>query len=96
MTKLDATFETLPTDLYIDGGWRTCGLAGEVIAGAAERLDPAVWRSRPVRIALPDAPAPTSRPLEATYYPTAEHVTSAVLAMVEETPAAGARTARAG
>jgi len=23
MTKLDATFETLPTDLYIDGGWRT-------------------------------------------------------------------------
>ena len=22
MTKLDATFETLPTDLYIDGGWR--------------------------------------------------------------------------
>ena len=53
----------------IDGGWRTCGLAGEVIARAAESLSPRIWRAPPLRITLPDAPAPTSAPLEALYYP---------------------------
>lgn len=53
----------------IDGGWRTCGLAGEVIARATESLSPAKWRASPLRITLPDAPAPTSRVLERLYYP---------------------------
>jgi pyruvate dehydrogenase E1 component beta subunit len=53
----------------IDGGWRTCGLAGEVIARAAEALSPGKWRASPLRITLPDAPAPTSRVLERLYYP---------------------------
>lgn len=55
--------------LAIDGGWRTCGLAGEVIACASEQLPPSAWRASPARLTLPDAPAPTSRVLERAYYP---------------------------
>jgi len=52
----------------VDGGWRTCGLAGEVIAGVIERVEPAALKASPIRITLPDAPAPTSRALEEIYY----------------------------
>lgn len=69
--------------LAVDGGWRSCGLAGEVIAATVEQLEPAGFRSRPRRITLPDAPAPTSGPLEKLYYPTAESVRDAALALVE-------------
>jgi pyruvate dehydrogenase E1 component beta subunit len=60
--------------LAVDGGWRTCGVAGEVIASAVELLPPGALRAAPVRITLPDAPAPTSRVLEAAYYPSADLV----------------------
>lgn len=58
----------------IDGGWRSCGLAGEVCARAAESLPPSAWRAPPLRITLPDAPAPTSAALEARYYPDVESI----------------------
>lgn len=63
--------------VVVDGGWRTAGFAGEVIAVAAESLAPGTWKAPPKRITLPDAPAPTSRPLEAAYYPTVENVVQA-------------------
>jgi pyruvate dehydrogenase E1 component beta subunit len=69
----------------VDDGWRNCGMAGEVIAAALERVEPSALKARPARIALPDAPAPTSRPLEAAYYPTAEDVASAVRAQLGRT-----------
>lgn len=53
----------------IDGGWETCGLAGEIIAGVSERTPPAQWKAMPARITLPAAPAPTSHALEKIYYP---------------------------
>ena len=62
----------------VDGSWRLCGLAGEIIAGVAEQLDVGAWRGRPQRVTLPDAPAPTSRALEDIYYPTAATVVAAV------------------
>ncbi|MCB1737076.1 MAG: alpha-ketoacid dehydrogenase subunit beta [Gammaproteobacteria bacterium] len=65
----------------VDGGWQTCGLAGEVVARVAESLEPKVWRASPARITLPDAPAPTSKPLEALYYPGVDDIRNAVLAM---------------
>lgn len=68
--------------LAIDGGWRTCGFAGELVATACEALLPQDWRAAPQRITLPDAPAPTSRPLEAAYYPTAVTIADRVRAMV--------------
>ena len=62
----------------VDGSWTTCGLAGEVIARVAESLPPGAWRAGPTRITLPDAPAPTSAPLERLYYPTASTVAARV------------------
>ncbi len=58
----------------VDGGWSTCGLAGEVIARVSERLEPARWRAAPRRLTLPDAPAPTSKPLEQRYYTSVEDI----------------------
>lgn len=63
----------------IDGSWRNCGLAGEVIARVAEAVEPSTWRARPMRVTLPDAPAPTSAPLEALYYPEVHATTDAIL-----------------
>jgi acetoin:2,6-dichlorophenolindophenol oxidoreductase subunit beta len=54
--------------LAIDGGWRTCGLAGEILAVTVEALPASVWRAAPKRLTLPDAPAPSARSLERTYY----------------------------
>ncbi|MBF0424570.1 MAG: alpha-ketoacid dehydrogenase subunit beta [Magnetococcales bacterium] len=58
----------------IDGGWRTCGLAGEVIAAVVERLPVSVLQAPPRRLTLPDAPAPSSKPLEELYYTTVAQV----------------------
>lgn len=60
----------------VDGSWETCGLAGEIIAGVTERIDPRVWKSSPKRVTLPSAPAPTSKPLEDIYYPKATTIAS--------------------
>jgi acetoin:2,6-dichlorophenolindophenol oxidoreductase subunit beta len=63
----------------VDGSWKTCGVAGEMIARVAESIPPSAWRSRPMRITLPDAPAPTSAALEALYYPDARAISAAIL-----------------
>lgn len=55
--------------LVVDGGWQTCGMAGEVIASVTEKLPVHKWKSPPCRVTLPNAPAPTSRVLEDIYYP---------------------------
>jgi pyruvate dehydrogenase E1 component beta subunit len=68
--------------LAIDGGWRTCGFAGELIATVSESLEPGDWRARPQRITLPDAPAPTSKPLENAYYPKASEIAGTIRHMV--------------
>lgn len=67
----------------VDGSWSTCGLAGEVIARVAERIDPRAWKAAPARVTLPDAPAPTSKPLEAAYYPTAATVVAAARRLLD-------------
>lgn len=69
--------------LAVDGGWSTCGLAGEVIARVAETLPSEEWRARPARITLPDAPAPSAGHLEAAYYPTVQQLCARALAMIE-------------
>ncbi len=63
--------------VVVDGSWSNCGLAGEIIASVCERLDPGVLLSKPARVTLPAAPAPTSKALEAAYYPTARDVADA-------------------
>lgn len=68
--------------LAVDGGWRTCGMAGEVVACAVEALAPGNWKAAPRRMTLPDAPAPTSKPLEEAYYATTEQVADMAMAMM--------------
>lgn len=62
--------------LVVDGGWAPCGMASEVITSAFERVAPAHWKASPDRLTLPFAPAPTSRVLEKSYYPTHLQVVS--------------------
>ena len=66
----------------VDGSWANCGLAGEIIAGVAERVAPSIWASSPKRITLPDAPAPTSKVLEDIYYTKVTDIVNSVKAMV--------------
>jgi pyruvate dehydrogenase E1 component beta subunit len=68
--------------LAVDGDWSTCGMAAEVIASAVEQVPPAVLRVKPRRLTLPDAPAPTSKPLEKAYYFKAEDIFREVVEMV--------------
>lgn len=68
--------------LAVDGDWTTCGLAGEIIASVAEELSPSAFKVAPRRLTLPDAPAPTSKPLEAAYYTKASDVTTAALKLL--------------
>lgn len=65
----------------VDGGWRTCGLAGEVIARVVETLHHQALRASPVRLTLPDSPAPSSSSLEKFYYTTEKQIVKAVLEM---------------
>jgi pyruvate/2-oxoglutarate/acetoin dehydrogenase E1 component len=67
--------------LAIDGGWRTCGIAAEIIARAVEQLPVGTLRASPARITLPDAPAPASRLLEKAYYPSAETIAARAIEM---------------
>jgi acetoin:2,6-dichlorophenolindophenol oxidoreductase subunit beta len=66
----------------VDGGWKTCGLAGEIIASVVERLPTQALRAAPKRITLPDAPAPTSRALERLYYTQPSDIAAAVQALM--------------
>lgn len=56
-----------------DTGWKTGGIAGEVVAGVAETAFLAL-RHAPLRIALPDLPVPTSPHLTRDFYPDALRV----------------------
>ena len=58
--------------LAIDGGWESCGMAGEVIAKVSETLSPDIFKASPKRLTLPPAPAPSSPVLEKIYYPDLE------------------------
>ena len=69
--------------LVVDGDWRTCGMAGEIIAKVIEKVDIKVLKKSPVRITLPDAPAPTSKVLEDTYYITEANITDEVFKLLK-------------
>ena len=65
----------------IDGGWSNCGLAAEIVTGVSEKIPPSVLKQSPMRITLPDAPAPTSEALEKIYYIDAERMAEKVRSM---------------
>ncbi len=63
--------------LVVDSGWVSAGFSGEIIAKVVERVPVDCLQNPPMRIALPDAPAPTSRVLEKDYYLTSADVVEA-------------------
>ena len=64
--------------LVVDSGWISSGFSAELIAKVVENLNTNCLKSPPVRIALPDASAPTSHILEKEYYTTIEDIISKV------------------
>lgn len=69
--------------LVIDGGWSACGMAGEVIASMAERIPVGTLKKPPLRVTLPNAPAPSVRFLEKAYYPSTELVVDRAKELLE-------------
>lgn len=63
----------------IDGGWKNCGFAGEVIASVTENLSPKMLKCSPRRYTLKEAPAPSSAPLEEHYYFDEKNITQEIL-----------------
>lgn len=63
--------------LVVDSGTLSGGFSGEVVTKIIENIPANCLRKSPVRIALPDAPAPTSRVLEKNYYLSKEDVVNA-------------------
>lgn len=53
--------------IVVDGAWKNSGFAAEVIASVVEAEGVKLTKA-PVRLTLPDAPAPTSPELEKHYY----------------------------
>jgi pyruvate/2-oxoglutarate/acetoin dehydrogenase E1 component len=61
-----------------DGGWKSFGIGGEIIARVAESDVFKRLKAPAVRVALPDIPAPASGPLEKAYYPDADSIVTRV------------------
>lgn len=64
--------------LIVDGGWSVCGLANEIIANCACKLETNTLLSPPQRITLPFSPAPCGELLEDKYFTTKEEIVKIV------------------
>ncbi|MDB2698965.1 hypothetical protein N9Y77_05295 [Candidatus Pelagibacter bacterium] len=64
--------------VVIDPGWVSSGFSAELVAKVVENLDTKCLTSPPVRIALPDAPAPTASILENKYYTSVDDIVKKV------------------
>jgi acetoin:2,6-dichlorophenolindophenol oxidoreductase subunit beta len=83
MTPVRESVRATGRFLAIDGGWRTCGFAGEMIASVCEAVEPRLMKAAPARLTLPDAPAPTSKVLEAIYYASVADIEAQILKMLD-------------
>ena len=68
--------------IVADTAWKTGGIASEVVAAVAEVAFVSLRRP-PLRVALPDIPAPTSPHLTKDYYPDALYLARAVVAHLD-------------
>ena len=67
-----------------DVGWRSFGLASEISAIVFEEAFEFV-KSPPVRVTLPDAPAPASASLEKAYFPKQKEIVAAIKKVFHQT-----------
>ena len=70
--------------VVLDTCWKSFGLGSEILAALAE--SGVTLTAPPVRLALPDAPAPAARSLEAGYFITQQQITDAVRSVVTTRP----------
>lgn len=68
--------------LVVDAAWKSCGFAAELISSVVESVAPGLLLSPPTRVTLPDAPAPTSAPLEKAFYFNSQEVLEKIRALV--------------
>lgn len=69
--------------VVVDGDWSCCGMASEIITSVIERIDISLLKRSPLRITLPNAPAPTSKVLEDIYYIKESNIVEAVENMMK-------------
>ena len=68
--------------LVVDSGTITGSFSAEVVSQVVENLDADCLLKPPLRLGLPDAPAPTSKILENSYYLKPENIASAILELI--------------
>ena len=68
--------------VVIDPGWVSSGFSAELVAKVVENLDTKILTSPPLRIALPDAPAPTATILEKKYYTSVSEIVKKIKILV--------------
>ncbi len=66
--------------VVVDGVWRSCSIAAEVIALVAEKGH-GIFKAKPQRITFPDVPTPTSPALAKYYYPRAVDIVNSIRPM---------------
>lgn len=71
--------------LVADTGWKSFGSSAEVVARVAEEALGHL-KCPPVRVTLPDCPAPTAPALANQYYPLPEHLVAAAKCMLGHAP----------
>jgi pyruvate/2-oxoglutarate/acetoin dehydrogenase E1 component len=64
--------------VVVDPGWISSGFSAEIVSKVVENLETNCLTSPPVRIALPDAPAPTATIHEKKYYTSVDDVVKRV------------------
>jgi len=67
--------------VVIDGAWKTCGFAAEIVACVGESPLALELKAPICRVCLPDVPAPASRVLEEEYYIKAKDIVHKILAL---------------
>lgn len=64
--------------VVVDGGWKSFGIAAEIVTFVLEDAFTEM-KAPPVRVCLPDCPAPASSTLESIYYPNEQDIVNAVM-----------------
>lgn len=70
--------------IVVDSGTKTSGFSAELMTSVVENLNVNCLKKTPVRIALPDAPAPTSQVLEKHYYTNSNDIIDVVERMLKK------------
>lgn len=82
MEPVVASLQTTGHLLIVDTGWASCGVSAELAARACEQAFH-LLKKPPLRLTLPDHPAPTAPSLTDDYYPDAECIIREVLSLVD-------------